>query len=118
MLRPAATISFQPVAVPTRPKGPTPVFLQSITIASGIMIIPRDHLILLRGHFVTIVANPKDPIAAHTYMMMRKTGSQSTEAVKMNASKITGKVSPTFNVPGISISSIWLNNLYMNVDGA
>ena len=35
--------------------------------------------------------------------------------VKMNASKITGKVSPTFNVPGISISSIWLNNLYMNV---
>ena len=29
-----------------------------------------------------------------------------------------GKVSPTFSVPGISISSIWLNNLYMNVDGA
>ena len=87
-------------------------------IARGIIIKPRAYLILLRGHFVTIVANPKEPTAAQIYMIHKNLGSQSTEAVKINASKITGNVSPTFRVPGISISSIWLKSLYMNVDGA
>lgn len=109
MLRAAATINFQPVnpvAVPTIPNGPTPVFLHSMIIARGIIIKPRAYLILLRGHFVTIVANPKEPTAAQIYMIHKNLGSQSTEAVKINASKITGNVSPTFRVPGISISSI------------
>ena len=96
ILSPAATINFhpvKPVAVPTAPKGPTPVFLQSIIIARGIMMKPRAYLILLRGHFVTMVANPNEPTAAHMYIIHKNIGSQSTDAVKMNASKITGKVS-------------------------
>ena len=109
LIRAAATISFHPlnpVAVPTIPKGPTPKFLQSMIAARGIIMVPRAILILLRGHFVTMDANPNEPTAAQINITHKKIGSHSTEVVKMNASKITGNVSPTFSVPGMLISSI------------
>ena len=74
--------------------------------ARGIIMVPRAILILLRGHFVTMDANPNEPTAAQIYITHKKIGSHSTEVVKMNASKITGNVSPTFSVPGMLISSI------------
>ena len=44
-------------------------------------------------------------------MAIRNRGSQSTVLVKIKASKMTGKVSPTFSVPGILMSSTFLKVL-------
>ena len=55
---------------------------------------------------------------AATHIATRKMGSHSTELVKIRASKITGKVSPTLRVPGMLMSSTFLNALYMKVEGA
>ena len=62
-------------------------------------MVPRAILILLRGHFVTMDANPNEPTAAQINITHKKIGSHSTEVVKMNPSKITGNVSPTSVYP-------------------
>ena len=104
-------IPVKPNAVPAIPKGPTPAFLQAITIARIIRPTPRPIRTYLTFHLQTIPAPTRAPTTAPASINTKVRASISTKLKNSNASNDTGNVSPTFSVPGIVSSGLDFVNL-------